>query len=138
MIESRVAGVARDHMCDITTEDALVPQADGRDAQALAEHVRRAHVEGAGNTAADIGPMPVGLRKGDRLAVREDRPDETDIGEMRAARIGIVDGEDIARMHVIAEEADHVLAGPMQGADMDRDIAVALGDGIAVRVIQRV
>ena len=58
--------------------------------------------------------------------------------EMRAPGVGVVDGVDVARMHVALEGADHVLAGVVQRADMDRDVLVALRGGIAVRVVQRV
>ena len=57
---------------------------------------------------------------------------------MRAARIGIVDRVDVARRHVAFEDADHFLAGEVQGADMDRDVVVALGDGVAIGIVQRV
>ncbi len=45
---------------------------------------------------------------------------------MRAARIRVVDGEDVAVVHVALEGAHDVLAGEMQGADMDGDVLVAL------------
>ena len=38
-----------------------------------------------GTRAADVGPVAVGLRVGDHLAVGEDRADDADVVEVRAA-----------------------------------------------------
>ena len=67
-------------------------------------------VEGARDAAADVGPVPVGLREGDELALVEDRPDDAHVVEVRAAEVGIVDGEDVARVDVVLEGLDHGLA----------------------------
>ncbi len=109
-----------------------------RDAHALAEHVARRHVEGAGHRTAEIRPVAVRLREADQMILIEDRADKAHVGEVRAAGIRIVDGIDIARQHLALEGADHVLAGEMQRADMHRDILVPLRDGIAVAVMQAV
>lgn len=55
---------------------------------------------------------------------------------MRAAGVGVVDGEDVALMHVTVEEAHDVLAGEMQRADMDRDVLIALCGALAAGVMQ--
>ncbi len=132
----RVARVGGDQMRDVLAEAALVEQADRRDAQPLAEHFARGDVERSRHAAADIRPMAVRLAEGDDLAVGEDRPDQAHIREVRAAGVGVVDGEDVALMHIAVEEAHDVLAGEMQRADMDGDVLIALCGAFAVGVVQ--
>lgn len=55
---------------------------------------------------------------------------------MRAAGIGIVNGVDVAGMHVAVEGADDVLAGEMQRADMHRDVLIALSGRIAFGIVK--
>jgi hypothetical protein len=124
-------------MGDILAEAALVEQAHRRDAEALAEHLVGGDVKRPRYTAADVRPMPVRLAEGDDLAVGEDRPDQAHVGEVRAARIWIVDGEDIAFMDVILEVTDDVLAGEVQRADVDGDVLIALRGAFALCVVQR-
>jgi hypothetical protein len=133
----RVAGVGGDQVGDVLAEAPLVEQTDRRDAQALAEHVAGGDVERARHAAADVRPVAVRLAEGDDLAVGEDRPDEPHVGEVGAAGIGVVDGVDVAGMHVALEGAHHVLAGEVQGADVDGDVLVALRGGVALGVVQR-
>ncbi|MNL32456.1 hypothetical protein D3C87_1543060 [compost metagenome] len=80
--------------------------------------------------------MAVRLAEGDDPAIDEDRPDQPDVIEVGAAGIGIVDGVDVTRMHVTVEGADHVLAGEVQRADMDRDVLVTLGCRIAFGIVK--
>ena len=70
--------------------------------------------------------MAVRLAESDDLASREDRTDQAHVAEMRAARIWVVDGVDVAGMHIALECADHVLAGEVQRADVDGDVLIAL------------
>ncbi len=57
---------------------------------------------------------------------------------MRATGIGIIDGIDIARLHIAFEETNDLLACIVQGTDMNRDIGIALGDRVPVYVVQRI
>ena len=134
---ARIARVGGDHIGDILANFALVDNAHWGDADALAEHLFGHHVERARYTAADIGPMAVGLAVGDNLVADEYRADQPDIVEMSAAGIGIVDDVHIARFHRALEHPDDVLAGVMQRADMNGDVHISLRDGIAIGVVQR-
>src|SRR5436190_14277427 len=123
-------------MGDIPAEAALVEQAHRRDAQAFAEHLAGGNVKRPRYAAADVRPMPVRLAEGDDLAVGEDRPDQAYIGEMRAASIWIVDGEDVTFVDVTVEVTDDILAGEVQRADMDGDILIALRGAFALGIVQ--
>ena len=136
MIETGSRVFDGDQMGHVLAEAPLVEQAYRRDAQPLAEHLARGDVERSRHAAADIRPMAVRLAEGDDLAVGKDRPDQAHIGEVRAAGIGIVDGEDVALMHVAVEEAHDVLAGEVQRADMDGDVLIALRGAFALGVMQ--
>ena len=134
----RVARVRRDHVRDVAAEPPAVEDAHRRDADALAEHVLRRHVERARHRAAHVGPVAVGLRVADDLVADEDRPDQPRVAEMRAARIRVVDHVNVAGVHVLLEELDHRFARVMQRADVDRDVAIALRHAVAPGVVQRV
>ena len=86
------------------------------------EVLLRVDVEGAGDAAADVGPVAVRLRVRDDLALVEDRPHDADVVEVRAADVRVVDREDVARVDVAAERLDHRLAGEVQRADVDGDV----------------
>ena len=47
--------------------------------------------------------MTVRLAEGDDLAIGEDRPDQPNVGEMRAAGVGVVDRVHVAFVHVALE-----------------------------------
>ena len=108
---------------------AAVPQPYRRDADALAEHLLARHVEGARHAAADIGPVAVRLGEGDRSRhpTKIGRISRTS-GKCVPPAYRIVDGVDVARLHLALEGADHVLAGVVQRADVDGDVVIALGD----------
>ena len=132
-----IARIGRDHVSDIFAQHALVDDADRRYAYAFAEHFLGIDVKRARHAAADIRPMAVRLAIGDDLVADENRADQAHIVEMGAAGVGVVDHENVARLHIALEGADHILAGVMQRADMNGDILIALGDGIAIGIIQR-
>ena len=131
-----IARVGGDHLGEVVAPLAGIDQPRRRDADALAEHLLGEHVEGARRRAADIGPVAVGLGEGDDLVAHEHRADDAHVVEMGAAGVGIVGHEHVARPHVVLEGVDNRLAGVVQRADVDRDVHVALGDGIAVGVVQ--
>ena len=134
----RGAGVADDHLDHVQEQLALGPDPHRRDPEAFAEMGLGVDVEGAWARAADVGPMAVGLGEGDELALDEDWPDDAHVAEMRAARVGVVGDEDVARMDVALEAIDNRLAGEMQRADMNRDVARALHHRIALGVAETV
>ncbi len=125
-------------MRDVAAECAPIPQPHRGDADAFTEHLLGCHVERSGHAAADIGPVAVGLRERDRRIIDKDRPNKPHVGKMRATGIGIIDGIDIARLHIAFEETNDLLACIVQGTDMNRDIGIALRDRISVYVIQRI
>ena len=132
-------GVARrprvrdDHLDDVPAVAALVPDPDRRDAQALGEVLFRAHVEGAGNAAADVGPVPVDEGEGDHLALVEDRLHDPHVVEVRAAEVGVVHRVDVLGAHVVPEGLDDRLGRGVQRADVDGDVLAALHDRVAAR-----
>ena len=134
----RIAGIGGNHIGHIGAEFAFVEQPDRGDPHRLAEHLMRCHVERTGDRPAQIRPMAVGLRKPDQHLFIKDRTDQAHIAEMRAAGIGIIDRIDIAGIHIILEDADHILAGVMQRADMHGNIGIALRHAIAIGIMQPV
>jgi hypothetical protein len=132
------AGVPDDHLDHVQEQLALGPDAHRRDPEALAEVALRVDVEGAGCRAADVRPVAIRLGEGDELAFDEHRPDDAHVAEMRAAGIGVVGDEDVARVDVVLEAVDDRLAGKMQRADMDRDVTRPLHHRVALGVAQAV
>src|SRR5690606_31208465 len=127
-----IARVLRDHFGDVVTEFARAKQTHRRDPDRLAEHVPGGNVEGPRHRAAQIRPVTVRLRKADQIVIVEDRAHKADVREMRTARIGIVDGVDIAGQHFAGKDPDDILAGEMQRSDMNGDILIALRNRIAL------
>src|SRR5690606_34212341 len=115
----RSASVRYEQLRDIVKEPALVPHSQRGDAQSLTEVLTGRDIERAGYGSTDIGPMPLVLREADDLVVREDRTDEADIVEVRAAAVGVVDEEDVAGVDVVTELLHDGLALEMQGADVN-------------------
>ena len=91
----------------------------------------------AGNIAADIEPVADRGQPAEQLPVPEDRPHQPEIVEVRAALIGIVEQEGIARLEpaVARHLVDHRLDREGHGTDEDRQAIGALhqrvaGDGV--------
>ena len=95
-------------------------------------------VEGAGDRAADVGPVPVGLHQGDEPPLVEDRADDAHIAEVGATQIGIVDGDDVSRMEIVLEGLQHGLRRVVEGADVDGDVLAPLHHRVAVGVAEAV
>ena len=124
-------------------EDRLVGHALGeelhrRDADALLEDLGRVGGHRAGHIAADIVPVRDVGDPGDKLAVGEDRRREHHVVEMRdAAVVGVVRGEDVARLDALEREllqdAFHRL---VEHADEGGDAGAGRGD-VAVGVEDR-
>ena len=56
---------------------------------------------------------------------------------MGAAAVGVVDGEDVTGVDVVAELLEHRLALEVQRADVHGDVLVTLHDGVALGVAER-
>ena len=132
----RRARVVGDQHRDVGEVAALVPDAHGRDPQALAHVVDGVDVERAGHGAADIGPVAVGLGEAEQLALVEDAAHDARVVEVRAAHERVVDDEHVARMDVVAEGVDDGLGGEVERADVRGDVARALHHGVALRVAE--
>ena len=117
---------------------AFVPDFHRRDAQPFAVVLLGGDVERAGNGAADVGPVPVGLHQGYEPPLVEDRPDDADIAEVGATQIGIVDGDDVTRVEVVLEGVEHGLRRVVEGADVDGDVLAPLHHRVAVGVAETV
>ena len=121
-----------------------------RDDEALLEELGRAG-EGAGGHAADVGVVgavgdeadeglaaaaagvhpSISLRTNGTLRRREDGGDEGDVVEVRAAEVGVVEGDDVAGGEVEALEGGGDGSG--HGAEVDGDVG-GLRDHVAVGV----
>ena len=143
---ARMAHIERQHLQQVLARPAALLEAQWRDAQALMEDFGGGGVVGAVRRPADIAVMgaidrPEGEPPGD-----EHRREHGHIRQMAAAAgIGIVDDEQIALMHILAEARRDRLRRPGHGADMHRNMlrlghqpaaVVADGGGEVARGVQ--
>src|SRR5699024_6470859 len=103
-------------------------------AKSLAKLRARIDVKRAEHITADIGPVSFVLRESDDFIINKNGADETDVVQLRAASVRIVDGEDITRIDLRTKFLDYSLALEMQCADVNRDVATALHYCIALCV----
>ncbi len=130
---ARMADIGGNHLHHVAPELAFGIEAQRRDADAFLPDLGGGGVVGAVGGAADIALMGAVDRPEDRLAVREDRHEGGEVGQMVAAVIGVVEQEDVAGIYVAGEEVAHRARRPGQGADMDRHM-LGLGDEAAVEI----
>ena len=131
------SGVGDDELRDVLTELTLVPELHRDHPEALAEVLSRIDVEGSRHGATHVGPVPHGHGEGDQLTLREDRPHDANVVEVGAARVGVIDAEDVSGMDVVLEPGEDRLSAEVQGADVDGDVLAALHDGVALGVDER-
>ena len=130
------ADVGQDDRQDLLVHLALLEEFHRRQAQSFLLDLRRAGREAARHHAADVGPVAGVGEPGEHLALVEERLHEPHVHQMRAAEIGIVDDEDVARIDlagIVALHAlDHRPGRELHGADEHRQAELALGDQRAV------
>ncbi len=130
--------VEQDDVDDVAIDRTGAHDSHERQSQALLED-RAAHRGfAARHHAADVGVVRDVGHEGDDAAVAEHRRDHVDVGQVRAAAVvGIVGDEHVARLDLVlrkaraqgCDRADH-------RAEMDRH-AVRLGDHVAVGIEDR-
>ncbi len=96
--------VGQDEFPGVTPQFALLDDAGRRDADSLLQDVPGAGVEPDDTAATDVDVVSLGRRPEDELTVPEDRPGDGDVRQMRAAVERVVVDEDVAVVHVVAEE----------------------------------
>jgi hypothetical protein len=104
-----------------------------RDDQALLVQVRRVGRHARGRHAANVRMMRPRRSEADQQAVDVDRRDERDVGQVRAARVRIVQAPDLACLGPARDDGGD---RGRQGAEVNRDV-LSLDDERAVRVEQR-
>ena len=133
---SAIRMLRQDDRQDLLIHLALLPELHRRQAQPLLLHFGGAGREAARHHAADIGPVAGIGQPGEQLALVEERLHEPHIHEMRAAEIGIVDDEHVARIDLAGvvrlHALDHRPGRELHGADEHRQAELALGDQRAV------
>ena len=134
---ARVAHIQRHHLQKVLARVAPLPEPKRRDTQPLMENLGSGGVVGAVGRASDIAVMGAVDRPEGQPPVDEHRREHRHIRQVAAAaRIGIVDDEQVAFMHILAEAGRNRLRRPRHRAHMDRDMlrlrnqpAVAIADG---------
>ena len=111
-----------------------MPHPKRGDPQSLAEVLTGRDIERAWNRPSDVSPVALVLGEADDLVASEDRTDEADIVEVRAASVGVIDEEDVTGIDVVTELLHDGLALEVQGADVDSDVGTALHDCVSVAV----
>ena len=74
----------------------------------------------AGHAASDVGVMRDHAQPGDEAAVGEHRLEQEDVGQVAGARVRIVAGQDVPRLHVPGELGQDAVQGRLHGAHVER------------------
>ena len=130
-----VADVQREQIEQIVAQLSGLVELDRRNAQAFLKDLGGRRIVGAMGGAADVALMGAHDGPEQALAAVEHRHERGEIRQMAAAMIGIVEQDDVARLHVLEPLLDRERR-PGQRADMDRDV-VGLRDQAAARVADR-
>ena len=132
----RMPHVQHDQIEHVLAQPARLVQPKRRNPDALLPDLGGARVVGAVRGAADVALMRAVDRPERQLLTIEHRHERSQIGQMVAAVIGIVEQEHVARPHVAAEVVVHRTGRPGQRADVDRHV-LGLGDQPPLGVAQR-
>ena len=130
-----MADVQRQHLQQVLAQHAVFGQPHRRQAQALVPDLRRRRIVGAVRRTADVGMMRPDHRPEHQRALGEHRHEHGQVGQMRAAAIGIVQQIDVVRRG-FGKARRQRLGRPWHGADMHRDM-IRLRHQAAARVDQR-
>ena len=79
-------------------------------------------VVAAGDRSPDIGLMALAGGPGDERPLGEDRPEHRDVVVLVAAREHVVVQDHVARMHIVAEKGDDLLAHRLEREGEHRDV----------------
>ena len=130
------AHVVLDQRHHRAVELAVVEEPHRRHPEPLGVAVHRARVEAAGQRAAHVGPVAGAGVEGDEAALVMDGPDQLHVVAVDAAGVGVVEDVDVAGLE-LAHPLLHHPHGRLEGADVGRLVAVAVGDEAALRREQR-
>ena len=83
-----------------------------------------------GHPAADVGVVGDHAQPGDEIPFGEHGFEQEDVGQVAGARVGVVAGEDVARLHVPLELGQDAVQGRLHGAHVERQ-GQPLGDLLA-------
>ena len=106
---------------------AALDEFDRRDAHALLIDLGRGAGEAARHHAAHVRPMLAHGGEEDQPLAREHRIDERHVVQVRAAAVGIVEHDHVARLEVVAEVLHGVLDRPGKRHHVRADV-LGLGD----------
>ena len=130
---AHAAHVGEDQVQRGVVRASAIDDADGRDPHALLEDLRRPAGQAARAHAADVAPVRAHHREDEELvraagARGEERGDHRHVVQVRAAGVGVVVQEDVARVDVVAELLADRAHRPADGHDVQR-VVLALGHG---------
>jgi hypothetical protein len=80
--------------------------------------------------------VAIALGHGNQFIAIENRFDDSDIGEMRASDIGIIDGNDVFWIEIVFKIVQNRFGCEMERPDMDSNVMGSLCHGIPIRIIQ--
>ena len=129
--------VRQDDRQDLLIQPALLVELDGRQAQALLLDLGRIGGEAARHGTTGIRPVAGVGEPGEQLAAVEERLGEAHVHQVRAAEIGVVDDDHVARPD-LGHALDHRLGRELHGADEHRQPQIALGDQGAVAAVDAI
>ena len=127
---ARHADIRHDDGEDLLVQLARLEEPHRRQAQPLLLDLGRPRRIASRHRAADIRPVSGVGKPGEQAPAVEERLHELDVHEVRAAEVGVVDGEDVAGLHRLGAR-DHRLRRLLHGAHEDRQAEIALGDELA-------
>ena len=118
------AHILADHLDQRVVEDAGVAQLQGRNPQPLLVDLRCVGRHRSRRHAADVLMVCHGAAQRDDLAAMKDRRDDGDVGQVRAAGVGVVQDVDVAVAHAVdGIDLEHLGDRRDEGRQMDRDRA---------------
>ena len=132
-VRQRHARIGGEDIDNVLLQYAAADDLDRRHAKAFLKTFRRLGVEIAGHVAADIEPVADRGEPGEYLAAAHHRTHQTEVVEVGAAVVGIVEQISVAlrEMAVLAHLVDHRLDRERHRADEDRQARGALHQGRA-------
>ena len=122
---------------DVLVEDPALVERHAGDAHPFFVVAAGGGVQRPRRDTADVRPVRRGRGEPHALACMEDRLDEMNVVAVRRGHIGVIDHVDVARLDVLRADDPHDLRhGQDRQADEGRQVELALGDQVAVAVVE--
>ena len=128
-----IPDVGGHHLEQVVSRHVAVVNPERRDAQPLVEYLAGGRVVAAVRASAYVGVVRPVHSHERQVAVHEHGPDHREVGQVRAAEVGIVEEEHVARRDVVAEVVQNGASGYGERADV-HGYALALRDEPALSV----